>query len=536
MLKNKFAGVAAFAASLLFIGCGTDVPLIDYSADASNGQAANTVTPGPKPDGTPCSSNLECMGGNVCADETSSCIAGVCASRAPGDKLSHAGYPCDDGSMCTTGDICTAGKCSGKVVDCDDKTTCTNDSCDAKLGCQHSVQSGVLCSDGDACTSGDKCSAGGTCAGDKIDCDDKNLCTTDSCDPVKGCVSIPNANPCDDGNVCTEGDLCAAGACGAGSLKNCDDGKPCIDDACDPLKGCTYSPSKAGQMCNDSNAKTVGDVCDGSGQCIGKTATACAVDADCLGLEVNKCAAYVCDAGLGLCKPQPAALMDDNNLCTLEQCDPKTGNTLHVPLSISCNDGNACTVGDKCIAGSCMPGQAVLACDDGNACTVDSCDAAQGCAYMSAVCDDKSIYTDDSCAPKYGCQFVTKNFLVTCVVPDDVPDSALSTCNAKSMFGMVAGTKVTISDTKEAENTLSISVKLVCATLKGGAWWLLNSNVYGPDGVPLGSGGGGGANISVMGPDGKLIVNGKSGQLSKISSGDAPDLVVLAAALQAYCE
>jgi hypothetical protein len=150
------------------------------------------------------------------------------------------------------------------------------------------------------------------------------------------------------------------------------------------------------------------------------------------------------------------------------------------------------------------------------------------------VCDDKNTYTDDSCAPKFGCQFVTKNFLVTCTVPDDVPDSALSTCNVKSMFGMVSGSKVTISDTKEAENTLSIPVELVMAAVKGGAWWLLNSNVYGPDGVPLGAGGGGGANISVTGPDGKLVASGKTGQLSKISSGDAPDLVVLAAALQAY--
>ena len=54
-----------------------------------------------------------------------------------------------------------------------------------------------------------------------------------------------------------------------------------------------------------------------------------------------------------------------------------------------CDDGNACTVGDFCASGSCLPGVGAPNCDDGNVCTDDSCDPGSGCvnAPNTAPCD-----------------------------------------------------------------------------------------------------------------------------------------------------
>jgi len=66
----------------------------------------------------------------------------------------------------------------------------------------------------------------------------------------------------------------------------------------------------------------------------------------------------------------------------------------------TCDDDNACTLGDRCLAGACRPTSA-LACDDGNVCTDDTCDAAIGCRqlYNLAACDDGDPCTSaDRCS------------------------------------------------------------------------------------------------------------------------------------------
>ena len=48
----------------------------------------------------------------------------------------------------------------------------------------------------------------------------------------------------------------------------------------------------------------------------------------------------------------------DGNPCTDDQCaiSGSTGTCTHVPNTGSCDDGNACTIGDSCSGGSCQPG------------------------------------------------------------------------------------------------------------------------------------------------------------------------------------
>jgi hypothetical protein len=75
-------------------------------------------------------------------------------------------------------------------------------------------------------------------------------------------------------------------------------------------------------------------------------------------------------------------------------CDQTLGCTAQ-PTSTSCDDGNACTVGDHCDAAACVPGAAVP-CDDGNPCTADRCDPIAGCA-ASALPDGSTCVALDQC-------------------------------------------------------------------------------------------------------------------------------------------
>ncbi len=70
----------------------------------------------------------------------------------------------------------------------------------------------------------------------------------------------------------------------------------------------------------------------------------------------------------------------------------------------SCDDGNACTLGDSCVAGSCVG--APKDCSDGSLCTSDSCDTVTGaCSNPPITCNDNNTCTDDSCNAATGCVF-----------------------------------------------------------------------------------------------------------------------------------
>jgi len=71
---------------------------------------------------------------------------------------------------------------------------------------------------------------------------------------------------------------------------------------------------------------------------------------------------------------------------------------------VACNDGDACTVDDRCAAGSCVGGPP-LDCNDDDPCTSDRCEALNGCVHeaAAATCDDDNPCTDDWCALGIGC-------------------------------------------------------------------------------------------------------------------------------------
>jgi hypothetical protein len=156
-------------------------------------------------------------------------------------------------------------------------------------------------------------------------------------------------------------------------------------------------------MCSDNNACTTGEVCDGNG-----------TPSSCNGGSPVDC--------------------DDDNPCTDDSCDPSTG-CVHASNSSSCNDGNVCTVGDRCGAGVCNPGTPID-CNDGNECTDDACDPSVGCVHVNnasvcddgnpctvgdvcdggachggppIVCNDSNPCTTDTCIPATGCVFTNNS-------------------------------------------------------------------------------------------------------------------------------
>ena len=124
---------------------------------------------------------------------------------------------------------------------------------------------------------------------------------------------------------------------------------------------------------------------------------------------------------------------DDLLNCTSESCDPATGDCIHTPVDAVCDDGNACTTGERCDPTSGCVAGTLETCDDGISCTADRCDpftggcsnnpdhrlctppqlcdpAAGGCVdpppcTTAADCDDGDLCNGaEVCDPAVGCR------------------------------------------------------------------------------------------------------------------------------------
>ena len=82
--------------------------------------------------------------------------------RTPATTCDNApdGTPCPDGDLCNGDETLPQRHCSpGIPLSCNDSNGCTDDICDAGLGCLHTNNS-ASCSDGNPCTTGDVCNGG----------------------------------------------------------------------------------------------------------------------------------------------------------------------------------------------------------------------------------------------------------------------------------------------------------------------------------------------------------------------------------------
>jgi len=158
----------------------------------------------------------------------------------------------------------------------------------------------------------------------------------DGCDS-ESCANgiIEPDEECEDGNA-VDGDCCSSRCRFEDNDSPCDDGNPCTDhDECDGAGTCR-SRRFNDDVCDDGDACTTADRC---------------VDGACIGGAVLDC--------------------DDGNPCTDDVCAPR-GGCEHTNNTSPCDDGEFCTVLDRCAAGQCVGGLP-RACDDADPCTVDAC-------------------------------------------------------------------------------------------------------------------------------------------------------------------
>ncbi len=153
----------------------------------------------------------------------------------------------------------------------------------------------------------------------------------------------------------------AAGECGDGVVdpdEQCDDGNTNDGDCCSST--CTFEV--AGSPCSDGFWCTVGEACDGKGNCAG------AVPRDC----------------------------GDGIACTVDTCSETRAACVHTPNDAACSDGHFCDGAETCSATlGCRPGT-LVSCDDGDVCTNDACnDAAGRCDHVYDPANDPS------CPAKY---------------------------------------------------------------------------------------------------------------------------------------
>jgi hypothetical protein len=276
----------------------------------------------------------------------------------------------------------------------------------ATFACEtQAANEGASCNDADVCTLADVCS-GGQCDGTPVDCSSfDGSCAVGVCNPSSGtCVSVPGNEgaACNDNDICTAGETCVDGRCTGGS------------------------PASEGLTCNDGNPCTLDETCT-AGVCTGT------VLFDCSGLD-GPCTLGVCDPVTFACQSQSSNEEDDcedGDLCTVGErcnlgqcagglpvdcssfdgpcvigvCDPGTGTCGPgaVGNGIACEDGDLCTTGEVCTGGVCGGGAAVDCTALDGPCVVGMCTPATGAcgptprANGTACEDGNSCTTGEQC-------------------------------------------------------------------------------------------------------------------------------------------
>ncbi len=299
---------------------------------------------------------------------------------------------------------------------------------------------GSSCDDGDACTESDGCQDGACAPGAAPDCSGLDAtCLVGACDPATGeCVAAPadDGALCNDDDACTALDSCQGGTCAGTPVvcSNLDDG--CLVGACDDTTGdCVQVAAEADTPCDDEDPCTTLDVCTG-GVC-GGSAVVC---------EAGACETAVCSADSGECVVTAitdGSSCDDgspctgNDTCGLEGC---------AGAPVDCTDLDGPCVAGVCDAGTgeCVPTAAPdgSECDDDDACSVgDEC-AAGVCASTPLDCSE----LDTPCA--FGGCDVETGTCVQEVLDDTTPcdDDDLCTTSDECTGGICAGAATDCSD------------------------------------------------------------------------------------------
>jgi hypothetical protein len=289
----------------------------------------------------PCAASGSDADGDGIMDEFDNCPAAGNTGQADSDG---------DGR----GDLCDNCPAAANPAQADGDTDGAGDVCDNCAALPNPTQANA---DGDAL--GDLCDS---CPGDPAnDADGDSVCGD-----VDNCPSAANGSQADlDGDQV--GDACDPDIDGDGipnaldceplSANNCNDANPCTDDSCNPGTGCVNANNAA--PCDDGDLCTQTDVCQ-SGGCTGTNPVFCSAVDDCH-------LPGICIPATGLCS-NPLA-----------------------PDASPCNDGDACTQTDGCVAGLCTGANPVV-------CTaLDQCHVAGTCNTVTGVCSNPNATDGTGC-------------------------------------------------------------------------------------------------------------------------------------------
>jgi cysteine-rich repeat protein len=369
---------------------------------------------------------------------------GLCSSEVYKDE----GSACDtDGNLCGLEECDSFGECveTGKINDCAESAAgdpCSFYTCNTKTGtCGASGFLGnISCDDENGCTFNDTCQLDAfnfaSCVGTPFPTDDGNACTDDAC--LDGVVTHTNVDgtTCDPNEPCSLTGLCTEGVCVPATPCECTKNSDCpqSDDQCvgkhicnldtgtcelDPSTVVECAPSELachvneclpgfgscieltspnGTPCNDGNACTAFDTCEG-GACIGSQLLECDDGSFCNGTET-------CDPVTG-CNPGVSPIVDDGVGCTSDSCDEVNDTVVHAIDSLLCDDGEFCNGQEVCDPVQDCKIPDVPFVDDGIACTVDVCDGVNEVVSHTpdhAMCDSANACMVDTCDVGTGCQ------------------------------------------------------------------------------------------------------------------------------------
>lgn len=269
-------------------------------------------------------------------------------------------------TTCGTQSItCAAGTVLQGSKSCVTGSTCNVATCCAAFCSVNAV--GTACNDNNALTVNDKCIAGGTCVGTP-----PSTCSLQSVScTVSGTVRVDN-------RVCVPNSNCTSTACCA--------------------TFCSINP--VGTPCNDNLSTTFNDKCTAARTCVGTVGSTCAQNVACT---------------------VPGTVRADNRMCVPNVNCTSTaccGTFCSInPVGTACNDNNAATVGDKCVAGAlCMGTPATCAsqlitcsgtdvlqtsklCTPGSTCTTAACclPFCSGKPVGTACNDNNPLTAGDTC-------------------------------------------------------------------------------------------------------------------------------------------